>query len=130
MWGPFYEKIFAKFHGNYAHTIGGWPTTAVRNIINSPTIYEVNNQSITANELWDALKKYDEAHDIIQAGTSGGDDSMTSKTGIVLGHAYVVVGVVELSTGDRLVKLRNPWGKEKYIGDWSDSSDKWTEKLR
>lgn len=80
--------------------------------------------------MWDALKKYDQAHDIIQAGTQGGDDTMTSETGIVLGHAYVVVGVVELSTGDRLVKLRNPWGSEKYIGDWSDKSDKWTDKLR
>lgn len=40
LWGPFYEKVFAKFHGNYVHTVAGWPTTAVRNIINSPTIYE------------------------------------------------------------------------------------------
>ena len=29
MWVPFFEKALAKFHGNFLHTDGGWPTTAV-----------------------------------------------------------------------------------------------------
>ena len=29
MWVPFFEKAFAKFHGNFHHIDGGWPTTAV-----------------------------------------------------------------------------------------------------
>ena len=70
LWGPFYEKIFAKFHGNYGRTSGGWPTTAVRNIINSPTIYEEEHIKISADELWGALRKHVEADDIIQAGST------------------------------------------------------------
>lgn len=29
-----------------------------------------------------------------------------------------------------LVKLRNPWGSGEWTGDWSDSSDCWTDELR
>lgn len=27
---------------------------------------------------------------------------------------------------EKLVKLRNPWGKGEWKGDWSDESYKWT----
>lgn len=30
---------------------------------------------------------------------------------------------------ERLVKLRNPWGKGEWRGDWSDDSYKWTARL-
>lgn len=29
-----------------------------------------------------------------------------------------------------LVKLRNPWGKYEWKGDWSSNSDKWTPELK
>ena len=44
--------------------------------------------------MWAKLKKHDQAHDIIQAGSNGNNDKFSSAKGIVLGHAYVVVGVV------------------------------------
>ena len=31
---------------------------------------------------------------------------------------------------EKLVKLRNPWGKQDWVGDWSDVSPKWTSELR
>ena len=40
------------------------------------------------------------------------------------------MGVVKIAddsgTDVRLVKMRNPWGTEKYHSDYSDSSSKWT----
>ena len=45
-------------------------------------------------------------------------------------HAFTVLGIHTLSTGDQLVKVRNPWGKESFHGDWSDKSSKWTAALR
>ena len=39
---------------------------------------------------------------------------------------------MELTDGSqkhRLVKLRNPWAKEKYTGPWSDGSSEWTDDL-
>jgi len=32
-------------------------------------------------------------------------------------------------TDHRLVEMRNPWGIEKFAGDWSSSSSKWTDDL-
>ena len=37
---------------------------------------------------------------------------------------------MELSNGERLVKMRNPWGSERYRCDYSDGSSKWTPELR
>ena len=31
---------------------------------------------------------------------------------------------------EKLVKLRNPWGKGEWKGDWSDESYKWTQQLK
>jgi len=55
-----------------------------------------------------------------------------SHFGLVSGHAYALLGVAELknAAGDvvhRIVKMRNPWGSEKYHGPWSDHSDLWTK---
>lgn len=44
-----------------------------------------------------------------------GSDTNKSTSGIVQGHAYTLLKVVELKYAnnkmERLVKLRNPWGK-------------------
>lgn len=37
--------------------------------------------------------------------------------------------VVQLSSGDRLVQLRNPWGADSFKGKWSDTSSVWTDAL-
>jgi hypothetical protein len=51
-------------------------------------------------------------------------------TGLVAGHAYTLVSAKQTSKGDRLVKLRNPWGSMEWTGDWSDSSPLWTEEMQ
>jgi len=33
------------------------------------------------------------------------------------------------SAGDKLVKIRNPHGSEKYVGVWSDKDARWTPEL-
>lgn len=29
-----------------------------------------------------------------------------------------------------LIKLRNPWGKKEWIGEWSDGSPSWTKEIK
>ena len=50
--------------------------------------------------------------------------------GLTTAHAYVVLSVIQLSTGERLVKVRNPIGIERYSCAFSDDSPLWTQALR
>jgi len=58
------------------------------------------------------------------------DGSDINNCGLTVSHAYVVLAAVELSTGERLVKVRNPVGREKYTCAYSDDSPLWTRSKR
>ena len=50
------------------------------------------------------------------------------KTGILSRHAYSLLDVIELPNPKtketyQLLRVRNPWGKTEWVGDWSDASD-------
>jgi len=46
---------------------------------------------------------------------------------LVTGHAYTLLGAIELTNGPKLLKVRNPWGKERYDGPFSDDDPQWTD---
>ena len=50
--------------------------------------------------------------------------------GIVTGHAYTVLDVKETTTGEKLVKCRNPWAKNEWSGKWHRNDEIWTPELR
>ena len=63
----------------------------------------------------------------MMACTSYGEHS--DDRGIVSGHAYTVISVHE-AEGIKLMRVRNPWGKHEWKGDYSDHSPLWTESLK
>lgn len=137
IWGPLLEKAFAKFHGNYQHIEAGNPSYSVRTMTGSPYLMLFNfngefygQENIEIDYLWDVINHYDGTKAILQAGTPGtGDDQVQNEYGIANSHAYSVLSTKELSNGDRLVKMRNPWGNETYHGRYSDNSFDWTADL-
>lgn len=50
--------------------------------------------------------------------------------GLVTGHLYTVLGSHTLSNGAELVKMRNPWGVEKYNGPYNDNDTRWSDALK
>ena len=70
LWGPILEKAFAKFHGNYAHTVSGDPKMAVRTLMSGP-YEEIEHHDGEGNEvtdvetLWTLLKTHDTNHEIM-----------------------------------------------------------------
>lgn len=58
-------------------------------------------------------------------------DRAINEMGIVQGHAYAVLEIVEVD-GYKLVQLRNPHGSSgvEWNGDWSDTCEKWDQRMR
>lgn len=68
------------------------------------------------------------------AGSSEAAQDQVGKLGLVGGHSYGLIGVVEVEDkfGDKvqLIQLRNPWGDTEWQGDWSDESPCWTPETK
>jgi hypothetical protein len=63
----------------------------------------------------------------VAASTSGEDQGEATATqGLVCGHAYSVLTVQEAG-GFKMLRLRNPWGKFEWNGDWCDGSPLWKQ---
>jgi len=62
--------------------------------------------------------------------TPGTSDASTNSNGLYYSHAFTVLGGIELNDGTKLVKIRNPHGREAYRGPWSDKWGGWTEELK
>ena len=50
------------------------------------------------------------------------------RLGLLANHAYSILDVKELH-GLRLLKVRNPWGRISWRGNWSFNSPSWTPEL-
>lgn len=126
LWPMLLEKAFGKFHGNYHAVEGGEPSRSIEVMTSYPGYYK-GNSGRTVDDLWKELVENTAANSFMAAGTRG---SPSYPNGLVNNHAYSLLGAYTLSNGARLVKLSNPWGVDKYTGDYSDSSSKWTSALR
>jgi calpain-15 len=84
--------------------------------------------------IFNKIKTADKLKYIICA--SAGKEESTkdySQEGLVSTHAYALISVHNPLTEEgrvQLLKLRNPWGRTEWQGDWSDKSDKWTPALK
>ncbi len=128
----------------------GLTREALRDMTGASAITYFTQQN--REELWERLVQANYNKHIMTAGSdnlNNGSDSYIQKIGIAGSHAYSLLEVYELEnlgSGryriltpeqskdgmniERLVKLRNPWGKGEWKGDWSDSSYKWTSDLK
>lgn len=84
------------------------------------------------DDFWLELKSSDIRGYSIMSSSYGQGENV-NELGIVSGHAYSLISTHEVRVGNknwRLCKLRNPWGRGEWTGDWSDGSKLWTPKLR
>ena len=155
IFGPMLEKAYACMYGSYAAISGGWISEALFDLTGSPTETLELDESTDLDMLWVKLNSWRESGFLVGCSTSFTIDTESEDySGLVAMHAYSVVDTVELfnvrigrqtkiteflsskSTSDsetiphlRLVKVRNPWGRKEWTGDWSGKSDKWTKSL-
>ena len=130
-WLPLLEKAYAKAHGDFTSIDGGFTGEAIEDLTGGVTTEIYSTDILNRDDFW--------RNELLHVGqeflfgcatgffanwldTSG---QPREREGISEGHAYSIMDAKEIK-GQRLLKLRNPWGKKEWTGRWSDGSSEWT----
>lgn len=132
-WVPLMEKAYAKAHGDYASLSGGWIGEGLEDLSGGVTTELLTSDILDIDEFWDNEMSRVNEEFLFGASTGLLEHGYGERNGISEGHAYVVMEARTLKSGQRLVKLRNPWGKVRkglWEGPWSDGSKEWTTEVQ
>lgn len=134
IWPLLIEKAIAKEYEGYDNLEGGAIDYALMLITGNPAFrYNLLNEDtkmlIADNSLWKKLLYFSEQSFLLGAGTLPHNENPLLSEGLEASHAYAITDVFEFD-GNKLLKLKNPWGMSYWCGDWSSSSTKWTERMR
>ncbi|KAI1094432.1 cysteine proteinase [Rostrohypoxylon terebratum] len=132
-WVALLEKAYAKAHGDYGSLSGGWIGEGLEDLSGGVTTELLTADILDVDEFWD--QEFSKVNKEFLFGCSTGllDGGYGDRNGIREGHAYVVMDARTLKSGQRLVKLRNPWGKVRkgmWEGPWSDGSKEWNNDVK
>ena len=127
IWVALMEKAWAKVNGNYIRIGCGGSPNEVFDVLTEAYSEEITIKPNIKDALWNKLVEGAKKGFVMTAGTSGNDD--VEDVGLSQGHAFTVLGIHEIK-GEKVIRLRNPWGEGEFNGDWSDFSSKWTEDLK
>lgn len=133
-WVPLLEKALAKAHGSYSALSGGQTGEAIEDLTGGVTTEIYTTNILNKDKFWyDVLRKigsefvFSAAVASYREWRAPGNSStrVERRQGIVSQHAYAILDTYE-GHGQRLVKMRNPWGSTEWNGPWSDGSKEWT----
>nr|POE47995.1 calpain-type cysteine protease adl1 [Quercus suber] len=122
-WLPLIEKAYAKAHGDYSAIEGGFASEGIEDLTGGVGVVLNPEDIMDKDRFWkEQLSKVNDKY------LFGGGSSRKDVKGFIGGHAYAVLQAWE--EGDlKLLKLRNPWGRVEWDGDWSDGSKLWTAEM-
>ncbi len=130
LWVIILEKAWAKVNSGYANTFSGHATEAYLCLTGCKSETLIHDAYFADIPLFtNIINSVAENKLMCSASNKDIDETL----GIIGAHCYLIVSahLVNLQSGEqiRLIKLRNPWGKYEWTGDWSDNSVKWTEEI-
>ena len=138
IWVSLLEKAWAKVNGGYANIIGGTPMEALDFLTGFSSLsYDMENKDNDdlneyKIEIVQQLQDCDIENSIISCTTSTNVD--VSGVGLNSGYTYNLLAIYQVQDKEGknvyLFKLRNPWSKGEWNGDWSDKSSTWDDKLK
>ena len=131
LWVMLLEKAYAKYEGGYSNIIGGLGDPELTFFTGAMCRTVMTDD----DHLWNEMSNGCKNNYIITSGSNQGSGNHFNSTdnNIAHGHAYSILDVKEFRSYNRnlrLVKLRNPWGKSEWKGEYSDDSNLWTQELK
>nr|DBA27335.1 TPA: hypothetical protein GDO54_011495 [Pyxicephalus adspersus] len=126
-WGPLLEKAYAKLCGSYEDLQIGQVSEALVDFTGGVNMTIKLEQA--PPDLWQIMVRAAYSGSLMGCQTRAGPERVL-ENGLVAGHAYTVTGIRKVtckSGTENLVRLRNPWGKIEWKGNWSDNSSKWDQ---
>merc|ERR1712127_385049 len=127
-WLVILEKAMAKLNVNYSNLYDGQIGQAQRYMTGMPTSTLNSGASTSDDDLWAQVTSN------LKNDYNMGAACQVSHHHMVSGHAYGVIGALELKggahDGQKLIKMRNPWGSNEYDGPWSEKDPEWTAEYR
>lgn len=133
IWVPLIEKAFAKLNGNYEQCASGHFGEAMTDLTGEGC-ESFETKTVDPKSFWDQLVYFHEEAFLMGCSVplpeSGGSIESDNGRGLLMGHAYGVLRVVQTRRGQRLLQIRNPWGSKEWNGPYSDGSREMTPELR
>ncbi|XP_051723673.1 calpain-1 catalytic subunit-like [Ctenopharyngodon idella] len=126
-WPALLEKAYAKVCGSYADMHTGRVSEALMDFTGG--VHMHYDLKTAPTDLWEIMYRAFQSEVLMGCETpQGNHNEERLPNGIVLGHAYTVTKVYQVTSGRypvQLVRLFNPWGDSEWNGDWSDKSPLW-----
>ncbi|KAJ5550138.1 hypothetical protein N7535_001923 [Penicillium sp. DV-2018c] len=132
-WLPLLEKAFAKAHGDYSAIEGGFVGEGVEDLTGGVTSEILSSNILDKDRFWKEELMKVNTEFLFGCGTGLFSNWLDPKyrgpprdrKGISEGHSYSIMEAREID-GQRLLRLRNPWGRKEWHGAWGDGSKEWT----
>ncbi|OHE91414.1 calpain family cysteine protease [Colletotrichum orchidophilum] len=107
---------YAKAHGDFASLAGALIGEGLADLSGGVTTELLTSDILDLECFWEnELAKVSEEF-LFGCSTGVLDGGYGERNGISEGHAYVVMEARTLHSGERLIKLRNPWCAQRWIG--------------
>lgn len=129
-WVPLLEKAYAKAHGDYGAISGGWVGEGVEDLTGGASTSIDTANILSKQKFWEDLKMVNREYLFGCGSPSYFDPWCLGRNGLIGGHAYGILRAVDYKD-EKLVLVKNPWGRVEWKGPWSDGSREWnSESIR
>ncbi|KAL3985978.1 Calpain cysteine protease family protein [Acanthocheilonema viteae] len=133
LWVPLIEKALAKILGCYAKLPAGRTLEGLAILTGAPCTFLDLENCTDYDLIWAHLLSMREAGFIMGCSCGSGRNNVNEaefrRVGLQIRHAYSLLDVKEYN-GQRVVRLRNPWGTFTWNGPWCDTWSGWDESSR
>ncbi len=137
-WFCLVEKAYAKLNGSYSNICSGHFYNAIYSLFGylpqSKKISDLFKEEKTSKKTpFQRILGYQRQGGVMDAAIDSGISRIShheiQKVGLVSNHSYLLDKLVEYKKM-HFYRIRNPWGRTDWCGDWSDKSPLWTKEMK